>query len=178
PLSLPDLPFPVYVNVSGNDAFESEELIAREIGYRIAVRSNFNLDIALYEHDYDRLQTNELVGSPFVVEGPPQYLVLPFMQSNGMRGDVRGATISAQWEPIPRWRLHIQYSHIDFDLNLRPGSGDDNALNVAGNSPETQAAVYSYWTLPKGVSVYAGVRYVDDLPAADVPSYIATDLNV
>src|SRR5690606_18013779 len=34
PVDLPGLPLPLYVNVVGSDDFESEELIARELGYR------------------------------------------------------------------------------------------------------------------------------------------------
>jgi iron complex outermembrane receptor protein len=49
---------------------------------------------------------------------------------------------------------------------------------VAGNSPEFQAAVYSYLQLSRGTSVYAGVRYVDELPNQDVPSYVAVDTNL
>jgi iron complex outermembrane recepter protein len=178
PLELPGVGVPFYVNVSGDDEFESEELLAREVGYRIAARSNLSFDIALYAHEYDRLQTNEIIGPAFVVQGPPAYLVLPIVQGNGMRGDVRGGTFAANWQPTARWRLHFQYSRIDFDLSLRPESGDQNALTVAGNSPKHQAALHSYADISRKIGLFIGARYVDELPAQSVPSYLAVDVNV
>ena len=48
----------------------------------------------------------------------------------------------------------------------------------AGNSPERQIGARSYIELPGDFSLYAGVRYVDDLPNQSVPSYTAVDASV
>ena len=38
--------------------------------------------------------------------------------------------------------------------------------------------MHSYLDLPRSLSFYAGVRYVDELPNQDVPSYVAVDVNL
>ena len=178
PLDVPDLPVPVYVNVVGTDDFESEELIARELGYRVSVRSNLNVDVSLFEHAYQDLATNESAGPPQLVPGPPAYLILPLVQGNGMSGDARGATLTVNFEPLPSWRLQMQYSHLDLDLTAEPSSSDRDSPASAGNSPEHQASIFSYADLPFGLSLFAGVRFVDALPNLNVPSYIAVDANL
>jgi iron complex outermembrane recepter protein len=177
PVSVPDTNLPIYVNVRGSDEFRSEELLAYEVGYR-ATAADLSADLALFNHAYDYLQTNEFRGPPTVVPGPPAYTLLPIVQGNGMRGDVYGGTLNVWWRPMPEWRLELQLAHTRFDLELRPGSGDEGSLNVAGNSPKNQAAVQSYLQLGRTVSLYTGIRYVDDLPNQAVPSYVAVDLSV
>jgi outer membrane receptor protein involved in Fe transport len=51
-------------------------------------------------------------------------------------------------------------------------------VNVAGNSPQTQAAIRSFIELPGDFSLYAGVRYVSELPTQRVPSYTALDWSL
>src|SRR5690606_29966118 len=60
PIPLPGLPVPVYFNAVGSDEFQSEELVATELGWRAGVGENLSLDFALFHHDYDRLQTQEV----------------------------------------------------------------------------------------------------------------------
>jgi iron complex outermembrane recepter protein len=178
PLDIPGLPFPLYVNVVGDDQFESEELLARELGYRISVRSNLGVDVALFEHSYQDLQTNESAGPPRLVEGPPTYLVLPFIQGNGMSGHSEGATLAVNWEPMPHWRLNFQYARLDIEIEPDVLSTDTDSPRIAGNSPERQGSVYSYIDLPKDLSLFTGVRYVDELASLNVPSYVAVDVNL
>jgi iron complex outermembrane recepter protein len=177
PVQVPGLDLPLYVNVLGNRDFESEELLAREVGYRMAVRSNLSFDVTLFLHEYDRLFTNE-AGSVSAEPGPPPYLLLPIAQGNGLRGDTYGGTLAANWQPLPTWRLALHYAHLRFDLENRPGSNDANALNVAGNSPRNQAAIQSFVDLPGDLSLFTGIRYVDELPNQNVPSYTAVDLSL
>ena len=168
---------PFYVNVRGSDDFESEEVTAYEAGYRLQVNERLSFDIAVFDNDYDRLQTQE--PGPFtLVPGPPAYFVLPAMLANGMEGETYGGTVAVSWQPLSRWRLRLSYAHLQMDLKLKPGSADAGAANVAGNSPKSQIGVRSYVELPANFSLYTGIRYVDDLPVQRVPSYIAVDAGV
>jgi len=178
PIPLPGFDLPVYANVEGTDAFSPEELLAREAGYRVRLRDDLSIDLVLYHHEYDKLLTNEVLGPLQTIAGPPDYVVIPIALGNGLRGDTYGGTVAADWEALERWRLRFQYSRIDFDLDLRAGSADTNALNVAGNSPEQQTAAYSFLELPRNVTLFTGIRYVADLPNQNVPSYVSVDANV
>jgi outer membrane receptor protein involved in Fe transport len=79
---------------------------------------------------------------------------------------------------MANWRLRAQYAYLDLDLETMPASLDVTSPSLAGNSPEHQAALYSFVDLPHDVSVYAGIRYVGELPNQNVPSYVAVDANV
>jgi iron complex outermembrane receptor protein len=165
---------PIYVTAAGSRSFESEELVAFESGYRVRPADRLSLDVAVFRHDYDRLQTVE-PQSPVVVLTPPSYAVLPQTLGNLLSGTATGGTFVARWQLAERWRLRFQYARLEMDLATEPGSGDTSRVVEGGNSPENQAAVYSYVDLPRGVELYTGVRYVDELPNQDVDSYVAVN---
>jgi iron complex outermembrane receptor protein len=168
---------PFYVNVLGSADFDSEEVVAYEAGYRLQLTERLSFDLALFDNYYDGLQTQE-AGALTPVPGPPAYLVLPATLANGMDGETYGGTLAVQWQPLQRLRLQMHYARLEMDLARKPGSNDAGAANVAGNSPEQQAAIRSFIELGGGLSVYAGARYVDELPAQRVPSYTAVDAGL
>ena len=103
---------------------------------------------------------------------------LPATLANLLEGDTYGGTVAVSWQPLPWWRLQLHYAHLQMGLTRKPGSNDAGAANVAGNSPQTQAAVRSFIELPGDFSLYAGVRYVSELPNQRVPSYTALDVSL
>jgi iron complex outermembrane receptor protein len=177
PLSSPNVPVPIYFNVFGSDDYRSEELLAKEVGYRTLVNQDLWFDLALFHNSYDRLQTQE-VGAPYLVGAPPEYLVIPGTLANLMEGDTWGGTLTATWQARPGWRLQFQYAYLDFDLNLKPPSANVDALLIAGNSPRQQAAVYSTLELPGKLELFAGLRYIDELPRFGLADRTAVDLSL
>ena len=177
PFSIPGIPVPLYVNVVGTDDYRSEELVATEAGYRVALAPGLSLDLAMYYNEYDDLQTQEPAGIAAVGD-PPEYLLLSATLANGMKGETFGGTLVANWQPVSNWRLQFQYAYIDFDLELKAGAEDTGALSIAGNSPAHQAAVHSYLELPANFNLYTGIRYVDELPALAVPDRTAVDVSL
>ncbi|HEX5788688.1 MAG TPA: TonB-dependent receptor [Woeseiaceae bacterium] len=169
---------PLYVLVSGNDAYESEELVATELGWRAGLTEDFSLDVALFYNQYDKLQTQEVAGPITPVGDPPEYLTLSATLENGMEGDTYGGTVVANWQPAAWWKLQFQYAYLDMDLELREGFTNTDSLAIAGNSPEQQAAVYAWLELPRNLELYAGVRYTDELPSLDVPDYTSVSLSL
>jgi iron complex outermembrane receptor protein len=170
-------PIPFYVTVAGDPNYRTEELLAYEAGYRIQIGERLSLDVAVFNNYYDHLQTQE-AGEIFVEMASLPYTVLPVSLGNGMKGETYGGTFVANWQPLDRWRLRFQYSRIEFDLELKPGSADVNSLNLAGNSPRHQFAMYSFVELPHGLSLYTGARFVDDLRSQGIEDYLAVDLNL
>jgi len=177
PVSVPGIEVPLYVNVLGNREYQSEELVATEVGYRAGLGSALSLDLALFHNEYDRLQTQELAALEPVGD-PPQYFLLAATLDNLMEGKTYGGTLAANWQASENWRLKFQYAYLDFDLNLKEGSQNEGALGIAGNSPHNQAAVHSYLELPWNLDFYTGIRYVDRLPSLDVPSRTVFDVSL
>jgi iron complex outermembrane receptor protein len=177
PLSLPTVPLPIFFTVSGNPNYKSEDLMAFEAGYRVQVGENLSFDAALFNNEYDHLQTQEGM-PPIVVPGPSPYLLFQLMLQNQLEADSRGGSLAVNWQPLTWLRLQMHYARLNLDLQVKPGSVDANAVNVAGNSPENQIGVHAFLELPNDFSLYAGTRYVDDLPNQGVPSYTSLDLSL
>ena len=178
PISIPSVPFPVYVNVNGNHDFDSEELLAYEAGYRIAPRDDLSFDLAVFYNEYDRLQTTE-AKPPIVVAIPPlPYIILPNDLENNMQGESYGGTLQANWQLRSNWRWQFAYCFFDLELHNDRGSVDANSHRIEGNSPQNQFSVHSFLEPAHDLSLFAGLRYVDNVPNQDIHGYTALDLNV
>lgn len=173
-----DAEFPVYATVSGNPDFESENLLAYETGYRAQIRDNLSFELALFHHDYDKLQSIEQQAPIVVTEPSATYTIFPNTFGNEVEGESSGGTIVTSWQPMTDWRLQFQYAHTRMRLQRTGGSGEDTAPYFEGNSPENQFSIHSFVDLPYNLSLYSGVRYVDDLPRQQVPSYTALDVSL
>lgn len=177
PIPVPGVPVPFYFNATGSDAFQSEELVATELGYRVGYGQNLSFDLALFHHDYDQLQTQEL-GTATPVGDPVEYVILPATLANNMQGRATGGTLVANWQVADAWRLQLQYAYLDLELETEPGSTDTGATSIAGNSPAHQLAVHSSLELPGNLDLYTAIRYVDELPNLGVPDRTVVDLSL
>jgi iron complex outermembrane receptor protein len=177
PVAVPGLPAPLYVNVFGNDDYRSEELFAKEVGYRILLDRNLSLDLTVFHNDYDHLQTQE-AGALFPVGDPVEYFVLPAVLENGMEGETYGGSLVATWQVNRHWRLQLQYARLEMDLQLKPGSTNPNDLSIAGNSPKHQSALHSSIELPWNMHFFTAIRYQDELPNLGVPDRMSIDVSL
>jgi iron complex outermembrane receptor protein len=175
PLSIPTLPFPVYITVNGSDAFESEELMAYESGYRLRANDRLYFDVSAFYNEYDHLQTTEPEAPVLVL---PSHILLPNALANNMHGESRGGTLTLSWQAAETWRLRFNYAYLDLSLRNSPASQDVNSTTIAGNSPRHQFAIFSFLDFLDDFSLYTAVRYVDELPALSVDNYIALDLSL
>jgi iron complex outermembrane receptor protein len=178
PFPIPGIPFPVYVTAAGNPDIDSERLTAYEAGYRMQAGDALSFDLAVFHNDYEDLQTVEPQMPIFVLVPPLPYILLPNLLDSRMTGESSGATFFANWQPAARWRLRFQYSRFDLDLETEPGSLDPQRPNLTGNSPEDQLGIYAFAELPRNLSLYTGIRYVDELPNQAIESYTAVDVNL
>jgi iron complex outermembrane receptor protein len=177
PVNVPSIPVPVYVQVDGSDRFDAERLLAYELGWRMQPRGNLHLDVATFYNDYRDLQTQEPL-QPFVVPGPPTYLVLPNVLANGKDAHSYGGTIAGVWQPLAAWRLKVDYSYFAISVRAHSDSLDPSAKNVAGDSPRHQVGLQSFLDLPGKVSLFLGARYVDALAHQRVSEYTTLDASL
>ena len=120
----------------GNEDFESERLVAYEIGDRWQPLEKLSFDLALFYNDYDRLASLEF-GEPFIdTDGRT---VIPVTGENLTTGRTYGAELLVEWQPVDDWRLTASYSHIDMnldpegqDLNRGEWQEDATPRNIAG----------------------------------------------
>jgi len=173
----PDSPTALVV-ASGNRDYESEELLAFELGYHLHPMDWLFLDLATFYHVYDKLHTYEL-GTLFLETTPaPPHLVIPVFAENKRYGETYGGQLSADWQVSDGWRLRAAYSYLQMQLYLDEDSGDTGTEGAEGESPHHQLSLRSSMDLSGNVELDLGCRYVDNLPSIDVGSYFSLDVHL
>jgi len=172
--------FPGYgvVSLFGDGNYESEELLAYELGYRVQPMDQFSVDIAAFFNNYSNLRTLE-PGNPFLEVSPsPAHLVFPFTADNKMDGETYGVEVAAGWRPLDWWDLKATYTYLQIQLDLGRDSGDPLSLSAEGESPHHQVSLRSSMDMTRDLALDWWVRYVDDLPSQDVGSYFMLDVRL
>jgi len=171
-------PLPAVVAVFGSHQFNSEDLLAYELGYRVQATSNLSLDIATFYNNYSNLRTAE-PGAPFLEGSPaPTDIVVPLIARNKMSGGTYGVELFADWKVIPKWRLTGSYSYLQMDIHKNLDSLDPTPDNPNGSSPRHQWYLRSSIDLPKHFDQDTTLRFVDNLPSLGLPSYYSLDAHL
>jgi iron complex outermembrane receptor protein len=170
---------PAFARLLGNKDFDSETLLAYELGYRVKATDRFSVDLAAFYNSYDNLLSVE-TGALFL-EPPlaPTRFVLPLQFDNKMKAKVYGLEIAADWRWLDWWRWRFAYSYLHMDLTRKAGSNDViTAPGTEGGSPQNQVSVTSFVNLPGNLELDGAFRYVDTLPGVNVRSYFNLDLRL
>jgi iron complex outermembrane receptor protein len=144
--------------------FQAEELIAYEAGFRKQPVEWFSWDVAGFFNRYRNLQSLRFV--------PP----IAF-NANDNYGEAYGFEISGKLDISKNWRLTGWYSFVRVEIH--PGA---LALNkgpeVEGSTPHNQVFLMSSWNLTCNLDFDLMGRYVDNLPAQNVPNYFSLDARL
>lgn len=173
---LPSPPYPpgtfAPITLQGNDDFDSEDLIAYEIGYRTQPCDKLSLDLAAYYNDYDNLRSQQ--------QNPAD--PLQFYLANSLHGRSYGFEASATWRVLDWWRLQPSYTMLKMNLYASPdGASPPDMRSVAeveGTSPQNQFSLRSSMDFPHGITFDAALRYVDNLPYFHIDSYFELDARL
>lgn len=162
--------FFVPLTIAGTSAFESEDLMAYEVGYRTAPFSQLSLDLAAFYNDYDHLRSQSFTS--------PTQIYL----SNNLHGHTYGAEATATWRVKDWWRLQPTYTLLLMDLAARTDRGgytdNNSARQFEGSNPQNQFSLRSSMDLPHHVSFDTTLRYVDELPASRIGSYFELEARL
>ena len=164
----------------GSSDFESEELLAYELGYRIQGNQRLSLDITGFFNIYDNLRTLEPDLTKFfikTVEGST-HRVVPAFADNKLEGENHGVELVANWVIMDWWRITATYTYLRMDLELDSDSQDLSAVNAEGESPQQQTSFLTSMTLTPNLELDIWFRFVDGLPALDIQRYTAVDLQL
>ena len=159
----------------GTDDFDSEEILAFELGYRIKPIEQLSLDLASFVNLYDDIRTVE-IGSQFLDLTPPPRLVTPVLIDNKMDGDGYGVEIACNWFVQDWWRISSAYTLVYVQLQRDSDSNDVNSEGIGRTTPHQQYFIRSSMDLPKDIQFDVDFRYVDNVTSRDVPHY--TSVNV
>jgi iron complex outermembrane receptor protein len=159
----------------GDPGFQSETLIAYELGYRAQVTEQFSYDIATFYNTYNDLRAFQLLPVRPEFVPPPPHLILPLEFTNGSYGDAYGVELATNWSISETWRVSAQYTLLRMFIFAAPGNIP--SIN-AGDNPKNQIYLRSSWNLRENVDFDLMFRYVDCLTNLNVPSYATMDLRL
>src|SRR6266516_4160343 len=155
---------PGVTNFSGNRGFDSENLLAYELGYRVQPFSRLSLSAAPYYNFYDDLRSID------------QTSPTNFVFENHFKGEVWGIELSANYRATDWWRLSGGYNYVH--KHLWPPTTNALASVREGNDPQHQFSAQSIMDLPAHLQFDVTARYVDTLPSPNVPSYLTFDVRL
>ena len=160
------LPLPTLVSVIGNPGFESEMLLAYELGYRIQAHRRLTLDAAVFINDYDNLRSSV---ERLDLSTVPNYAQVQSIINNDVHGLTYGGELAATFQAIDWWRLHGQISAIQADIRQLPNglTGTPRTPSIA--SPEYELSLRSSMDLGKSLTLDGSLRYVDRIAEAGIP---------
>jgi iron complex outermembrane recepter protein len=154
---------PPYV-LAGDSTFESEVLVAYELGYKGRLKSRISTSVSSFYNVYDKIRSLELA--------------VPAHFGNGLEGEGYGVEAEATCQIVPRWRATAGYTFLRLILDVKPTSNDALQEAQEGDSPRHQIYVRSSFDLPHGLSLDAGVRFVDELPNQQIPATTVCDARL
>ncbi len=168
---------PGFVGLIKNEpGFDSEELLAYELGYRSGTGRHVNYDITVFYNDYKKLRTFEPV-APFGI------FSIPLQTDNRARGEALGLEVQGTWQVSDTWRLSPGYSLLNVSIHTDTGSQDSLAELDEHNFPEQQFSLRSHWNVSTRWQLDSALYYVDRLSQVDsqgtrIPSYVRLDARL
>jgi len=169
----------------GTPNYQSENVMAYELGYRIKPTSKVSIDAATFFNSYTNLRTFELdPGSP-----------IQRTAANHGYGNSYGFELSSKWQVVDVWRLEASYDYLKMNLHTKPGSTDTGGLGTSGalvtsqgQSPKNQFKLKSFYNITPKVEFDNILYYVQRLPmgaattatdqAHHIPGYVRFDTRL
>ena len=163
---------------AGSEDLDSEDLLAFELGYRIAVTEKLAVDVALFYNIYDNLRTTE-IDFPHVDAYPrPPHFAIPAVGRNNMEATLYGGEVTVDWHAMSWWRIQMSYAYLEMDVDVNPDSISIASAATEGDSPQQQVYLGSHMNIGEQVELDVTMRYVDELPALGIDDYFTVDARI
>ncbi|HNP27303.1 MAG TPA: TonB-dependent receptor, partial [Nitrosomonas sp.] len=177
-LGIPALSIPLLAVLQGRDNFNSEKLLAYELGYRHQFSANASIDISGFINDYSQLR-DFTFGGLSLSSGPPQQFILPLYLTNKASALTYGFEMSADWKPMNRWHLHSSYSYLDMHISSSELSQFDPTTGSADKvSPQHQLSLRSNYDISEKLQINLWLRYTSKLAFYDIPDHVTMDAKL
>lgn len=163
----------------GSHNFNSEKLIAYELGYRHQFSYQASLDLAGFVNDYSQMRDSSS-GAPSFSSALPGQILLPLNINNRGSALAYGFEASVEWKPRDNWRLQGNYSfiHIDFFSNNSLTKSDPSGGGSEKTAPRHQLSVRSNYDFSEKLQLNLWLRYSSDIGFYNIPGYVTMDAKV
>lgn len=160
-----ELNFPGLVDAATD--FESEEVLAYELGWRGQPTGDTSLSVSLFYNDYEELRALATSDGDGL-----------FVLSNVLEGDTWGVEAWGEWRPFDWWRLRAGLRTLEKDLTLEPSGLPLATSQHAGIDPEWQAQLRSSVDVAPEVELDVGLRASDDSDNQPIPGFVEMDARL
>jgi len=157
-------------NIVNDEAFQSEEVTAYELGYRVQPVDIVSLSVAAFYNQYSDLRSVDLVSaSPLV-----------YTFGNGQHAYSHGVELSGAVQPARWWRLRGGYTSLT--THIRATATDPRVVPGSnlfeGLDPNNQFLIQSMMDLPAHMQFDVVTWHEGKLPASAAPSYLTADVRL
>ena len=174
-----DQGLPSSVVLYGTNSYDSEDMVAYEVGYRSQVSEQVSFDIATFYNVYHNLETAEPAGAPSLVTGRGNpYIEIPYEVQNLMDGTTKGVELVVDTKPTNWWRLMATYSFLEMNMDPQDNSQDFIYSGEGGRSPRNQYMIRSLINLPYDMEFDTTLNYVGSLPDLNIQSYAEASVRL
>jgi iron complex outermembrane receptor protein len=154
---------------AGGPNFDSEKVIAYELGWRVQPVEKVFVSVAAFFNDCDDIRS--MSAAP------------PFVTENNVEGEIYGIELETTLQATDWWRLTAGYTLLQEDLRVKPGRADFNSGQGEAFDPEQQFQVRSSLDLPRDIEFDVWFRYMDRIGSTGrgfgvVPGYVTLDVRL
>jgi iron complex outermembrane recepter protein len=154
---------------AGGPEFDSEKMIAYELGWRFRPHQSTFVSIATFFNDYDDVRSTSL-GPPFVTE-------------NNVEAEILGAELQGTWQPTESSRFTAGYTVLGEDFRVKPGKSDLNSGQGEAFDPKHRFHIRGSLNLSPNIELDMHLRTVDSLGTTGrgfgkVPAYTTLDARI
>lgn len=144
--------------LKGDRNYDSENLLAYELGYRFAPLNNLSFDVTAFYNHYTDLRSITTQDSPFF---NGRFVESSNIFSNDFSANLYGFEMASVWLATEAMQWRLSYSFLKTDLHA------DNTLPV---SPEQQVSLQMNYAVTHAVNLNLWLRYVDEASTLSVPT--------
>jgi iron complex outermembrane recepter protein len=169
-------PPPNFLLLNGDSGFDSEKVLAFELGYRAQPFSKLSFDVAAYYNVYNDVRSLE-PGAALINFPGPGLITVPLNAQNELDARGYGVEISSAWNVVDFWRLDAGYTLMLLDVEQQ-NSLDPTAQGQEEDTPAHQFHVRSRVDLPLHFEFDTAVYWVDNVSNQNVSDYARLDARL
>ena len=167
---LSDSQAPVKITTTGDRNYESEELLAYELGYRFMPANILSLDMSIFYNDYDNFRSLE----NDIIVNRDSYIEQSLRFDNEIGAKTYGLELAVVWLAADWWRWDMAYSYLRLDIDTRFETIDETQIN---DGPQHQVSLRSAINFSKDLDLDLWLCYVDDVKALNATTMSLTEID-
>lgn len=172
---------PVQVLLTRNPNYQSEVLVADELGWRYTPSDRAYIDLATFYNQYTGLRGGTLTGQGLQMS-PFPYYAETFQQANDWSAVTAGVEFAGHYSVTHSWGLDASYAFYTESYSTTVPSAYTLGAEAAGQgaAPMHQATLQSHLDLPHALEFDTALYYVGALDTSPnpVPAYARLDLRL